>query len=847
MKNLFRWLLWAGLLLAVGGGSSGFAQGTRADYERALSLGKRTEGKVFKGSVAPHWLAGNEAFWYRNDLVGGLREFVLVDAVKGERRAAFEHARVAAALVKASGREVRAERLPFDEIEFTGGREAVEFRAFGKRWRCVLASYEVTEIVAAKAGAVVPVTPQPAGAKARASGPSQEETSLTFVNQTAEEVALFWIDSAGKRRGYGSIKAGERHAQHTFVGHVWAVETRAGKSLGVFEARAGGGEAVVTVAMTTGVAEVARKAPAKSRGADESPDGKWRAFVRDHNVFVRVAETKEEFALTTDGTAEDAYEARFHWSPDARRLAVRQIRKGEERKVHLIESSPKDQVQPKLHELNYAKPGDRVALARPRLFDVGNRKGLPIAEALFPNPYELSELRWSPDSRWFAFDYNQRGHQVFRIVAVDADSGATRAVVNEECETFFCHSSKRFTHWLEASGELIWMSERDGWNHLYLYDTATGRVKNQITRGEWVVRGVERVDVERRRIWFRAGGVRAGQDPYQVHLCRVNFDGSGLVILTEGDGTHDWQFSPDNRLVIDRWSRVDFAPVMELRDAETGRLVCDLERAEAGELLKTGWRLPERFVAKGRDGVTDIFGIIIRPANFEAGKKYPVIEEIYAGPHSAFVPKNFGVQLRQSGMAELGFIVVRVDGMGTNWRSKKFHDVCWKNLGDSGFPDRIAWLKAAAARYPELDLSRVGIYGGSAGGQSTARALFAHGDFYKAGVADCGCHDNRMDKIWWNEQWMGWPVGPQYAEQSNVTHARNLQGKLLLIVGELDKNVDPASTMQVVNALIKADKDFELLVVPGAGHGIAESAYGSRRRMDFFVRNLLGVEPRGRP
>jgi dipeptidyl aminopeptidase/acylaminoacyl peptidase len=236
--------------------------------------------------------------------------------------------------------------------------------------------------------------------------------------------------------------------------------------------------------------------------------------------------------------------------------------------------------------------------------------------------------------------------------------------------------------------------------------------------------------------------------------------------------------------------------------------------------------------------------VICRPTNFDPKRRYPVLENIYAGPQDSFVPKAFNPTLGLQTMAELGFIVVQIDGMGTSNRSKAFHDVCWKNLGDAGFPDRILWIKAAGAKYPYMDLTRVGIYGGSAGGQNALDGLLTHGDFYKAGVADCGCHDNRMDKIWWNEQWMGWPIGPQYAEQSNVTLARKLQGKLLLMVGEMDTNVDPSSTMQVVNALIKANKDFELLVMPGQGHGVTSTAYGRRREQDFFVRTLLGVEPR---
>jgi dipeptidyl aminopeptidase/acylaminoacyl peptidase len=271
----------------------------------------------------------------------------------------------------------------------------------------------------------------------------------------------------------------------------------------------------------------------------------------------------------------------------------------------------------------------------------------------------------------------------------------------------------------------------------------------------------------------------------------------------------------------------------------------ELEKADWSPLLAAGWQVPERFVAKGRDGVTDIYGVILKPTNFDPTKKYPVIEYIYAGPHSAFAPKEFRASYGQMHeVVELGFVMVQLDGMGTSQRSKKFHDVAWKNLADSGFPDRIPWIKAAAATRPYMDLARVGIYGGSAGGQSSTRAMLDHADFYKACVSDCGCHDNRMDKIWWNEQWMGWPVDDSYKRSSNVEDAGKLQGKLMLVVGEVDSNVDPASTMQVVGALIKANKDFDLLVIPGANHGAAESSYGRRRRADFFVRHLLGKEPR---
>ncbi|HPY50709.1 MAG TPA: S9 family peptidase, partial [Sedimentisphaerales bacterium] len=301
-------------------------------------------------------------------------------------------------------------------------------------------------------------------------------------------------------------------------------------------------------------------------------------------------------------------------------------------------------------------------------------------------------------------------------------------------------------------------------------------------------------------------------------------------------------FSPDRRFLIDTYSRVDMAPVHTLRRASNGSLVCELEKADISGLVAGGWTAPEVFVAKGRDGATDIWGIICRPKDFDPARKYPVIEQIYAGPQSAYVPKSFSPFNRFSSLTDLGFIVVQMDGMGTANRSKAFHDVCWKDLKDAGFPDRILWHQAAAKKYAYYDISRVGVYGTSAGGQNAAGAVLFHPEFYKVAVASCGCHDNRMDKASWNEQWMGYPVGPQYAECSNIDNAHRLQGKLMLIVGEMDDNVPPESTMRFADALIKADKDFDLIVVPGAGHGNG-GAYGSRRRDDFFVRHLLGIEP----
>jgi dipeptidyl aminopeptidase/acylaminoacyl peptidase len=386
------------------------------------------------------------------------------------------------------------------------------------------------------------------------------------------------------------------------------------------------------------------------------------------------------------------------------------------------------------------------------------------------------------------------------------------------------------------------MSERDGWNHLYLYDGATGAVKRQLTKGSWIVRSVIAVDEEKRQIWFSASGMYPGKDPYFVHYYRIGLDGSGLTPLTTADANHVVSFSTDRAYYVDTYSRVDLATVSELRRGADMSLVGQIEAVDITALRKAGWKPPEVFVAKGRDGTTDIWGVIYRPTNFDAARKYPVIENIYAGPQGSFVPKSFAAFNGMQATAELGFIVVQIDGMGTSNRSKAFHDVAWKNLGDAGFPDRILWHKAVAAKYPHYDISRVGLYGTSAGGQNSLGGLLFHPEFYDVAVSAAGCHDNRMDKIWWNEQWMGWPIGPEYAASSNVDHAYKLEGKVLLVVGEMDNNVDPASTFQVVNQLIKHGKNFDLLVIPGAGH-TSGGAYGDHKRYDYFVQHLLGVKP----
>ena len=587
-----------------------------------------------------------------------------------------------------------------------------------------------------------------------------------------------------------------------------------------------------------------------------SPDGKWEGLINNFNIAIRRPGSPSSLVmLSQDGSEGNAYElSSIAWSPDSTKLAAYRVRAGYRRTVHYVESSPEDQLQPRHWTLQYAKPGDQLDLEQPVIFHVDTPKKVEISNEIFPNPYELSDLIWRKDGRAVTFEYNQRGHQVYRIIEVDALTGRARAVLSEEPKTFFYYngandsrsSGKRFRYDIDDGKQVVWMSERDGWNHLYLLDGATGRVINQITQGQWPVRNVQKVDEERRQVWFSAGGRNPGEDPYFLHYYRINFDGTGLTELTAVAADHQLSYSADMQFFVDTYSRVDLPPVAELRRTADRGLVAELERVDISALRKAGWAPPEVFTAKGRDGSTDIWGLIFKPSNFDASRKYPVIENIYAGPHGSHVPKAFSAFYASQAQAELGFIVVQIDGMGTSNRSKAFHDVAWQNLGDAGFPDRIAWHTAVAAKNAWYDISRVGIYGGSAGGQNAMGALLFHPDFYKVAVSYAGCHDNRMDKIWWNEQWMGWPLGAQYDASSNVEHAAKLQGDLLLVVGELDTNVDPASTMQVVSALIKADKQFDFLVVPGENHGAARSGtferYGMRKQYDFFVQHLMNAD-----
>ena len=573
-----------------------------------------------------------------------------------------------------------------------------------------------------------------------------------------------------------------------------------------------------------------------------SPDGKWRAFVKNGAVFLKAQNSNKEINGTSPiGTPAPKahYQGSPIWNATSTHFYVSHLEPGQHRTVTLVESTPKDQLQPKTHTIRYDKPGDKIDRVEPHLFSIDGSACKKPNRKLTKNAFNISHVGWDQSGKELRYEFIERGYGKHYLIAMNADTGHERLICKEESNTFIFIGGVRYRKDLHNTSEIIWGSERDGRRHLYLIDAATGKVKHRITQGDWVVRSIQKVDVPKRQITFTASGHNKGEDPYHIHWYRVNFDGSQLTPLTQADGTHKVTFSPKGTYYIDRWSRVDHPPVYELHRSSDGKKIKELARADASKFLQQGRRFPERFHCKDRNGRFDIWGIIRTPPNFDPLKKYPIIENIYAGPHGAFVPKTFSPwNSHASELAEEGFIVVNIDGLGTNYRHHDFSHFSYKNLADAGFPDRIKWIKKAAQSRPYMDVSRVGIYGGSAGGQSSTGAVLFHGDFYKAAVSDCGCHDNRMDKIWWNEQWMDWPIGKHYEKQSNVTNAHKLTGALMLTVGELDKNVDPASTLQVVDALIKADKDFEYYILPGGGHGSGERGYLRRKRYEFFRKHL---------
>ena len=447
-----------------------------------------------------------------------------------------------------------------------------------------------------------------------------------------------------------------------------------------------------------------------------SPNRQYVAYIKDNNVFIKPSVGGEPIQYTKDGSNAHPYGS-LAWSPDSKNVIGYHVTPVEDSAVYYVLSSVPGTTRGQLQSHPYKQPGDTFTTYEMYVFPVQQTSAIKVNTPII-DFFDAPRLHWTKGNSHFYYEKADRGHQRFRIIDVDVANGNTRTVLDEQAKTFI-YTNRIYTYYLPQTDEILWTSEKDNWRHIYLVVATTGTIKNEITKGNFVVKDIDSIDEKKREIWFSANGMNEGEDPYYVHYYRIGFDGKNMVSLTPAHANHTITYSPDKKYYLDTYSEINTAPITTLHATATGKKIADIEHADISTFLSIVKRLPQPFVAKGRDVVTDIYGIVCLPAEFDSTKKYPIVENIYAGPQDAFVPKSFMPYYSEmQSLADLGFIVVQIDGMGTANRSKAFHDVCWKNLADAGFPDRILWMKALAAKYPYADTSRVGLYGTSAGGQN---------------------------------------------------------------------------------------------------------------------------------
>lgn len=736
---------------------------TTDDYKRAERLlGYNTEPLV-DHSVNPAWLDDNQ-LWYRDHDAKGDR-YLRLDVATGKTDPAFDQAKLAKALSKATGKPVKAEKLSLTgyQIAADGGYD-IELR--GKHYLCNL------------------------------------KGSGNCVAKDAEKKS-----ASAKDDGPGSL----------------------------------------------------------------SPDKKREAFIRNWNLWVRDIASGKETQLTTDGVKDYGYatdnagwthsdRAILVWSSDSKQIATFQQ---DQRKTGEMTLVGTNVGHPKVETWKYPLVGDKdITMIERVIIDVDANKLVRLK--MPPDQHRSTQcddvscfggwedVQWAPDGKTLAFASSSRDHKQAWLRIADASTGAVREVFNEKAKTWF-ESGIDAINWryLPDSNAVLWWSQRSNWGHLYLYDLATGKLKHAITKGDWNVAEVLRVDEKAGTIWFVGTGREAGRDPYFKHFYKVGIDGQGLALLTPEDAEHRIALSPDGKHFVDTYSTTTQPPISVLRDSSDGRIVKEIARADITRLTATGWKPPEDITVKARDGKTVLYGMLFKPTNFDPSKKYPIINYVYPGPQVGSVGRRGFTSARRDNqaLAELGFVVVSIDGMGTPYRSKAFHDAYFENIIDNTLPDQVAGMKELAKRYPWIDLDRAGMWGHSGGGNATATAMFKYPDFFKVGISESGNHENRNYEDDWAEKWQGLLVKNKdgtdnYDAHANQKYAKDLKGKLLLAHGMMDDNVPPTNTLLVVDALVKANKDFDLIVFPNARHGYGEdSLYMTRRRWDYFVRNLLGAEP----
>ena len=749
------------------------------DYHRAeLLLRWHTSSLVAGGVVSPNWILDTDRFWYRNNNGAG-HEFTFVDPAANAKRPLFDHYRLAAALSMAADTSYVPEKLPFETFDFVERDDSrIEFATAKKRFECDIRQYQCE------------------------------------VGDTLPDARPFV----------------------------------------------------------------------------ESPDERWEAFVMDHNVYVRPAAARagngeaedapavDTIQLTTDGEEFNGYGLNYprpnqvknktprrpgvHWSPDSKKLLVQRTDQRDVEHHHYVSYTPQRTVH---YSQPYALPGDSVVPLpafhvldlTATLAEAGASPPAPtnVRVELEPRPNRLNlggsqiDSLWSADSRHVYVSWETRASKSNHLAQVDAATGEFTIIAGDSSKTFVETSQRNPTSWFvsETTDDAFWWSERDGWAHIWRF-SKDGSVKNQVTSGPWAVGAIWHVDEAARRIYFTAYGREEGI-PYYGRLYRVDYDGNGLALVAGEVGNHRISVSPSGRFFVDSYSTIGDPPVSLLRRLDGGAVVRALEEADASKLEEVGWRPPEVFSVKARDGVTDIYGLIYFPDDVDESRLYPVIDHIYPGPQVGSVGSwTFKAGGENFALAKLGFVVVQLDHMGTPHRSKAFHDIYYGDFNDNGLPDHVTAIKQLAARYPFMDLDRVGIYGHSGGGFASTDAMMKYPDFFKVAVSGAGNHDNASYNIYWAEKYQGLLVKDSasgednFTEEANKRHVAKLQGKLLLMHGDMDDNVHPAMTVQLIDELTKANKDYDLVWAPDRAHGLNEP-YFVRRRWDYFVRHLLGAEP----
>ncbi len=610
--------------------------------------------------------------------------------------------------------------------------------------------------------------------------------------------------------------------------------------------------------------------PHGARYESISPNGRWAAFVRHYNLYVRDTSTGTVSQLTFNGVAGDSYATPLpdlrtlvaedvtngdnvkerpgvFWSPNSDKLVTYRMDSRNAGRYTSIQFVPPHQLRPIAYNYVYPLPGEILPKAIPVVFDLST--GIRRVDVKTP-PLQMQfqggpHFTWMPDNKHFYYVHDARGEKYVAVRVVNADTGVQKVLYEEIAKPYpYVDPGETMFRFIDHFQQFLWTSERSGWNQLYRYNGKTGQLIDRVTHGNWVVRQIVKVDEKTHQVFFLAGGVNPKMDPYYTQLYRINLNGTDMKLLTPENADHSVSVSPDGKYFVDNYSRPNLPTVSELRRTSDGSVVRTIERTDDSWLVKNGWKPPIPFEGKAADGKTELYGIIVRPTDFNPKEKYPILENIYTGPQGHFVPKTFGAALRLQSMAELGFVTVMVDGRGTTGRSRAFHDFSYHNMGNV-FIDHVTMIKQMAAKYPWMDINKVGIHGISAGGYGSAHAFLQFPNFYKVCVSISGDHDPRLDKAWWNELYQGYPVGKDYEEQANETIAKQLKGHLLLIHGDIDDNVNPTETMHLVNALMNANKDFQMLLVPNMYHGPSgpHAMYVVRREWDFFVRYLLGKEP----